>query len=217
MRTVAPQETVRRTTALNRHADPWWPSALGTLLLLALALPAPGSALEAQEVAIPLGSPAPDASLESLDGKPVELSTWIGGGKPTVLEFWAAWCSLCKALEPQLAEIHERWSHRVNVLAVAVPVSQTRRRVERHARENEAGYPYLWDKDGEAVRSFRVPGTSVVIILDGFGTVVYTGSGASQDLIGVVEGVLEKQSSGTSPDPDGLTKRPPTPANGGRR
>jgi thiol-disulfide isomerase/thioredoxin len=108
-------------------------------------------------------------------------------GKPTLLEFWAVWCENCEALEPQMEEIQARWRDKVNVVAVAVAVSQSQRRVKRHAEEQGAPYPYLWDGKGEAVRGFQVPGTSVVVILDGEGKVAYTGSGRAQDLVKVVD------------------------------
>ena len=46
--------------------------------------------LRAQESGIPVGSVAPGAKLESLDGKAAELSQYIGK-LPVVMEFWATW------------------------------------------------------------------------------------------------------------------------------
>ena len=90
-----------------------------------------------------------------------------------------------------MEQIQAQWGERVTVVALAVAVSQSQRRVKRHAEEQGAGYPYLWDGKGEAVRAYEVPGTSVVIILDGTGKVAYTGSGRSQDLVKVVSGLLK--------------------------
>jgi thiol-disulfide isomerase/thioredoxin len=164
-----------------------------------------------------VGSQGPDASLEDLDGNPVLLSDWMEEGKPTLIEFWASWCGLCKALQPQLDRIQAEWGGQVNLLAVAVPVSQTRRRVKKHAQEHDSGYPYLWDAEGEAVRAYEVPGTSVVVILDGTREVVYTGSGRSQDLAARIQEVLGIQigsqgsglpvDPGTLPDPPGFQRR----------
>ena len=41
------------------------------------------------------------------------------------------------------------------------------------------------------MRSYKVPGTSVVIILDAEGKVVYTGTGGSQNLVEAVSKLLE--------------------------
>ena len=161
------------------------PALVSALALLTSALGA-----TAQEVALPLGSQAPAAALEDLDGNPVQLLDHVEEGKPTLLEFWATWCEQCKALQPQMDEIQARYGARVNLVAVAVAVSQNPRRVKRDVEKAGHAYPFLWDAGGEAVRSYQVPTTSVVIILDQGGKVAYTGSGSSQDLVGAVERVL---------------------------
>ena len=158
--------------------------ALGATLLL--GTPLSPSTLEAQEVSLPLGSEAPAAALEDLDGNAVQILDYVEEGKPTLIEFWASWCENCEALQPQLDQIQEEWGSRVNVVAVAVAVSQSRRRVKRHVEDHGIGYPYLWDGEGEAVKAYEIPGTSIVVILDGEGAVVYTGVGRDQDLVGEV-------------------------------
>jgi thiol-disulfide isomerase/thioredoxin len=119
----------------------------------------------------------------------VEILDYVRG-KPTLLEFWATWCENCEALQPQMDRIQAEYGDRVNVVAVAVAVSQTVRRVKRSLEEHDPGYPYLWDAGGAAVRAYKAPTTSVVVILDADGKVVYTGSGGGQDLMAAVAAVL---------------------------
>ena len=157
---------------------------LSGLFLLGVLF-SPGSA-GGQEVALAVGTQAPAAALEDLDGNPVQLLDFVQEGKPTLLEFWASWCENCEALQPQLDRIQEEWGAQVNVVAVAVAVSQSRRRVKRHVEDHGIGYPYLWDGEGEAVKAYEIPGTSIVVILDGKGSVTYTGSGRDQDLVGEI-------------------------------
>jgi thiol-disulfide isomerase/thioredoxin len=159
--------------------------------LLPLILVAPGSLCAQSEyaVSLPLGSEAPAAALQDLDGGPVQLLDYIGE-RPTLIEFWAIWCENCEALQPQLDEIRATYGDRLNVVAVAVAVAQSLRRVRRHVEEHEPGYPYLWDDQGAAVRAYEVPTTSVVVIVGADGQVVYTGVGPQQDLVGAVEAVL---------------------------
>jgi thiol-disulfide isomerase/thioredoxin len=141
------------------------------------------------EVSLPLGTPAPSVTVEDLDGNRVELLDYLDG-TPTLIEFWATWCENCEALQPQLDRIHAEYGDRVNVIAVAVAVAQSQRRVRRHVEAHDAGYPYLWDADGAAVRAYEAPTTSVVVIVGGDGKVAYTGVGGTQDLVGAVERVL---------------------------
>lgn len=157
-------------------------------MFLALLVASPRG-VRAQGVSIPLGTQAPPAELQDLDGNDVQLLDYVRG-KPAVLEFWATWCENCAALQPQMDRIEADYGDRLAVVAVAVAVAQTVRRVKRHLEDHDPGYPYLWDAQGNAVRAYNAPTTSVVVILDADGKVVYTGVGPRQDLTGEVEKVL---------------------------
>jgi len=168
------------------------PSVVPRIAVLALlALPAGARAQSSGEgaVSLAIGTQAPGAVLEDLDGNPVDLLDYVRG-KPALIEFWASWCENCEALQPQLDQIQEMHGDRVNIVAVAVGVSQSVRRVRRHVEGHDPGYPYLWDGRGAAVRAYDATTTSIVVMLDADGKVVYTGVGGSQDLIGAVERLL---------------------------
>jgi len=53
-------------------------------------------------------SPAPDFTLESLDGKSVRLSDLRG--KAVLLNFWATWCGPCKVETPWLIELRDKYA-----------------------------------------------------------------------------------------------------------
>lgn len=173
--------------------------ATSALLLVAalsvLAFPAQPLLAQSGEgqVGLPIGTPGPDAAVQDLDGNDQQLLAVIDG-RPALIEFWATWCEQCEALQPQLDAIHERFAGDLAVVAVAVAVAQSQRRVQRHVQEHGAGYPYLWDGRGEAVRAYQAPTTSVVVLLDEGGKVAYTGVGSEQDLVGAVETLLGAES-----------------------
>ncbi len=147
-------------------------------------------AAQSGQVSLPLGTQAPAVTVEDLDGTPVELLELVDG-KPALIEFWASWCELCEALQPQLDEVRATHGDAIQVVAVAVAVSQSQRRVRRHVEQHGADYPFLWDGDGAAVRAFKAATTSVVVILDADGKVAYTGVGGDQDLVGAMAAVVE--------------------------
>ena len=160
------------------------------VLIAVLALP---SVLEAQSggVSLALGTKGPTAELEDLEGNAVSLLDYVEAGKPAVLEFWATWCEQCEALQPQFDELQARYGEQVSVVAIAVGVSQSVRRVKRHIADHDPGYPYLFDKRGAAVRAYNATTTSIVVVLDSDGKVAYTGVGTDQDVIGAVESLLD--------------------------
>jgi len=159
-------------------------------LLLALPLTAHAQAGGEGGVSLPLGTEAPTAALQDLDGNAVDLAQYAPRGKPAIIEFWATWCELCEALQPQFDRIQAAHGEQVNIVAVAVGVAQTVRRIQRHLEDHDPGYPYLFDARGAAVRAYNATTTSIVVMLDADGKVAYTGVGAQQDLTGAVERLL---------------------------
>jgi len=160
------------------------------LALLPLAVLPLGAHAQSGGVSLALGTSAPAAALEDLEGAAVELNDYVEAGKPTVLEFWATWCEQCEALQPQFDRMQEMYGDDVNIVAVAVGVSQSVRRVKRHLEEHDPGYPYLYDKRGAAVRAYNATTTSIVVMLDRDGKVAYTGVGTAQDLLAAVESLI---------------------------
>jgi thiol-disulfide isomerase/thioredoxin len=159
------------------------------LIALALLLVSAPTRAQVSGVSLALGTMGPGAAVQDLDGNAVDLIDYVKG-KPALIEFWATWCELCAALQPQLDQIQVRHGKDLNVVAVAVGVAQTVRRVQRHLEDHNPGYTYLWDGRGAAVRAYNATTTSIVVMLDADGTVVYTGVGAQQDLTGEVEKLL---------------------------
>jgi thiol-disulfide isomerase/thioredoxin len=162
------------------------------LLLAAFVLLGVGQAAAQAGVSLALGTAAPDVTLEDLDGNEVQLMDVVAG-RPALIEFWASWCEQCEALQPTVDEVQARYGDRVQVVAVAVAVAQSQRRVRRHVEDHGAGYPYLWDGKGEAVRAYQAAATSIVVLLDAEGRVAYTGVGPDQDLLAEVAAILEGQ------------------------
>ena len=160
-----------------------------TRLLLALALLAAPLALPAQDSGIPVGSKAPAAVVESLDGKSVDLASWIGK-TPVLIEFWATWCPNCKELEPAMVAAQKKYGAHVKFVGVAVSVNQSPELVRRYATKHALPLEILFDRTGAATDAFDVPATSYVVVIDRKGTIVYTGQGGTQDLDAAIRKAL---------------------------
>jgi thiol-disulfide isomerase/thioredoxin len=160
--------------------------ALAAVLLVGIR----PAAAQSGGVSLALGTEGPTAQLEDLEGNAVDLLSFVEPGQPVVLEFWATWCEQCEALQPQFDELQARYGDRVSVVAVAVGVSQSVRRVRRHLEEHDPGYPYLFDSRGAAVRAYNATTTSIVVMLDAHGRVAYTGVGVDQDILAAAEALL---------------------------
>ena len=159
--------------------------SLAAIFLLLFGLGTARPAAAQFEAGIPVGTKAPAVTINDVDGKPMDLGSVLGR-KPVLIEFWATWCSLCKALLPQLETIHKTWGDRVELIGVNVTVNDSRVRVKRYVKEHRPPFRALYDEKGVGARAYDVPGTSYVVVVDRQGKVIYTGSGDQQDLVAAV-------------------------------
>lgn len=157
--------------------------ALGALLFLA-------PTIAQAQLGIDIGAKAPDAAVETLDGRAVQLATAFTG-KPAVIEFWATWCANCRQLEPTISAAQRKHAGKVAFVGVAVSVNQSPERVRRYVAEHLQGFTHFYDRRGDAVGEYDVPATSYVVVLDRTGKVVYTGVGGEQDLEAAIQKALK--------------------------
>jgi len=152
------------------------------LFLLASALVfGVGSGVCAQEIGLELGTQGPAAQVETLDGKPADLSSYVGK-KPVLMEFWATWCANCHELEPTMKAMHVKYGSRMEFVGVAVSVNQSPERVKAYVAKHQLPWSQVFDRKGNASGAYDAPATSYVVVLDKNGKVVYTGLGGKQDL-----------------------------------
>lgn len=136
-----------------------------------LALLASASGVRGQDVGLPLGSTPDAAQVEDLEGNAVALGERLRG-RPAIVQFWATWCPICEALEPQLLAVKREHGDALAVVIVAVGVNQNPRTIRRHLAQHPAVGEVFYDSRGRAVRAFRAPSTSYVVALDRQGRVV---------------------------------------------
>ncbi len=158
--------------------------AAGVVAIAAARHPA-----RAQELGLPIGTRAPAAAVETLDGKSADLGAVATRG-PALLEFWATWCPNCKALEPQMKQLAARYAGRLRLVGVAVSVNQSPERVRAYAAKYQLPLELYYDRAGKATAAYDVPATSYVVLVDRTGKVVYTGQGGDQKLDAAVQQAL---------------------------
>jgi thiol-disulfide isomerase/thioredoxin len=146
--------------------------------------------VRAQESGIALGSDAPGAAVETLDGKPADIADYVKKG-PTLLQFWATWCTNCKALEPRINAAIKKYEGKVRFVAVAVSVNQTVDRIKAYRDKYHMQHDIVYDRKGYASDAYEVAATSYIVVVDGKGKVVYTGLGSDQDIDAAVQKALK--------------------------
>jgi thiol-disulfide isomerase/thioredoxin len=162
-----------------------WTAVVAFATILAAA---PG-ALQAQDLGIEVGSTAPTAKVQTLDGKEADLAQYIGK-TPVVMEFWATWCGNCKELEPTLIAAAKKYGKQVKFVGVAVSINQTPARVKAFVEKHGLPGDQVFDSKGNATGAYDVPATSYVVVVNKAGKVVYTGLGGKQDIEAAIKKAL---------------------------
>ncbi len=114
--------------------------------------------------------PAPDIVFLDAEGKKHHLSDFRGQG--VVINLWATWCAPCVAEMPSLAALSKAVADEG---IVVLPLSSDQggaAAVSAFFREHGiTGLPVLLDPDGDAERTFNVPGIPTSVIIDKAGMV----------------------------------------------
>ena len=104
----------------------------------------PAGATRSQPVALDYftqAQPAPDFTLENLEGTAVSLSDFRG--KVVLLDFWATWCPPCRKEIPHLKELHTEYGDDgLVILGIALDV-KGRRVVAPFVEEHQLPYPIV--------------------------------------------------------------------------
>ncbi len=59
-------------------------------------------------------------SLTSLDEESTPLEVALGNGKPTLMEFYANWCTVCQAMAPDIKQLKQQYGDSVNFVMLNV-------------------------------------------------------------------------------------------------
>jgi peroxiredoxin len=131
-------------------------SFIGTVLV------ACGVAGGAKEAGPTNGERAPNFELTTLEGERLSLASLAG--KPVVLNFWASWCTPCRAEMPHFERTYRAYQDR-DVVFVGAAVEDDVMSAREFARHLGITYPLGLDEGGTIARSYRLlglPGTMFI-------------------------------------------------------
>ena len=150
----------------------------GILIGLAAALSGCGAAETVRPEDVVVGHTIPDFSLKSLDGREVTKASLKG--EPVVLNFFASWCTNCRAEIPELKQVASGSKARVVGIALDETGEET---VKPFVQSQGINYPVLIG-DQETFQQFNGVAIPYTIVLDGSQRIVkiYRGHAAREEL-----------------------------------
>ena len=113
------------------------------------------------------GKPAPDFTLESLEGKNIRLSGYKG--QAVLLNFWATWCGPCKIEMPWFVELQKEYGPQgLQIVGVAMD-DASKEDIAKFVKEMGVNYPILIGKEdvGNQYGGVNVLPTTFFIDRDG--------------------------------------------------
>lgn len=112
------------------------------------------------------GGATPPLVLKDLSGKTHNLKDYRG--QVVLINFWATWCPPCRAEMPSMQRLKEKMAGKPFVI-LAVDMGEPEDVVRTYIREIKTDFTVLMDKDGRALKAWKVFAfpTSYVIDKDG--------------------------------------------------
>ncbi|MBI5423125.1 MAG: redoxin domain-containing protein [Opitutae bacterium] len=172
--------------------------SLRSLVLSALLL-AVVSSVSAEEAAFKIGQPAPEFKA----GRWVKHGpiTRLESGQIYIIEFWATWCSPCRAAMPHLTKLAHEYKGKLTVIGVdlfeRLPGPEADRAVDKVIAQmgKDADYPICRDTaDDDLLKNWFNPtkaaGIPTSIVVDAAGKIAWISSGMPFELDRVVKELL---------------------------
>jgi thiol-disulfide isomerase/thioredoxin len=121
---------------------------------------------------------APNFELLDINGKQTSLASL--SDKPTLLFFWAPWCSVCKFTMPNLEDFYQSHADEFNVVSVALSF-QSPDEIVNFIRDNNYTFPTLLGND-TLTEDYKIQGFPTYYVIDTDSIVVNKSMGYSTEI-----------------------------------
>lgn len=122
-----------------------------------------------------MGGIAPDFTLETPEGEPISL--YSIKSKVKILDFWASWCAPCRAENPNVKKVYEKY-HDAGLEILSVSLDNKKERWIEAIKQDGLPWIHVSDLLGwecVAAKLYDIRGIPRVIVLDEDNRIVATG------------------------------------------
>lgn len=121
---------------------------------------------------LPVGTVAPEITMDDPDGKPFSLSTLRG--KYVLVDFWASWCGPCRAENPNVVNAYEQYKNK-NFTILGVSLDQSRTNWLKAIKDDKLDWKQISDLkfwESAAVPLYQIQGIPYNVLIDPQGKII---------------------------------------------
>lgn len=113
-----------------------------------------------------IGKIAPNFTLQSVNGKDISLNSIRD--KIIIIDFWASWCAPCRAENPNLKDIYNKY-HSKGLEIISISLDKSRMAWTKAIKQDELPWIHLSDLMGEqspVSKNYNINGIPFTLVLD---------------------------------------------------
>ncbi len=135
-----------------------------------------------------IGQPAPDFTLNDLNGNQLSLSSLKG--KYVVIDFWGSWCGWCIKGIPEMKAYYKKYSRKMEILGVAC--GDTQEKWQKAVEDNQLPWKNVINDENKSVSNlYAVTGYPTKVIIDPQGNLNKIVVGESKEFYEYLDQILK--------------------------